>query len=436
MTGHWNQSFPNLFTRYINRMKICDVVQFYSPLGGGVKRYLGDKIEYLSRQKGNEHFIIIPSGKDGIEEKNHSKFYHIKSFHLPGSLSYRLLLNRKKILTHIDTEHPDIIEVGDPYRSAWISLEAARRHQIPLVAFYHSDFPRAMGRTIKRFCGETLEHYLSRATNRYVVNLYNRMNATVVASYRIEKVLKECGINNVVRIPLGTNPAVFQPNPSGAEAVRKKLGLSDTDTLLIFVGRMAREKNIKSLAGMMDILVSQSTASHKYHLLLVGDGELRDYVQKITGNKPWITWYKYSESTEQLTAYYTAADLFVHAGHYETFGITSLEAQACGTRVLAIRNGGLDDTVAGEDPLIMAESHTPEALADGVLKIESLPYSQSQLERRERIINNLTTELLFERLISLYQHLIEQKPLDEFSYPEGKKYEPNIGLEHQALYSR
>ena len=111
----------------IPAMKLCDVVQFYSPLGGGVKRYLSDKIGYIDRQTNHQHIVVVPSDQSKIENRYQSKFYHVKSLPLIGSISYRMLLNRKRIFSIIDKERPDLIEVGDPYRSAWISLDCARQ---------------------------------------------------------------------------------------------------------------------------------------------------------------------------------------------------------------------------------------------------------------------------------------------------------------------
>ena len=396
-------------------MKLCDVVQFYSPLGGGVKRYLEDKLRFISLQPGIEHAVIIPSSRNEVGYRLHSRFYEIQSFRLIGSQSYRMLLSRRRILSIVDEERPDLIEVGDPYRSAWIALEAAERGRIPVVAFYHSDFPRALGRTISRFCGPWVERLLSHGVERYVRDLYNRMSATVVAGRRMEYLLKECGIQRVVRIPLGTDVTVFHPHPDAGQ-VREELGLDENDMLLLFVGRLAREKNIRSLVGMMENLASRtSSRSGRYHLLLVGDGELCKFVERTVQTRQDVTWYRYCESAERLAAYYTAADLFVHAGRYETFGITSLEAQSCGTRVLAVEGGGLDDTVSGENPLIMAKSPDPVDLADGVRCVQDCADSQSPEERRRRIVDHFSIRLTFERLFGLYEHILRGLPVESFA---------------------
>lgn len=395
-------------------MKLCDVVQFYSPLGGGVRRYLNDKMRYLAEQPDAEHVVIVPSERNAEERAHNSKLIEIKSLRLIGSLSYRMLLNRSRILSIIDRERPDLIEVDAPYRSAWIALEAARRLGIPATAFYHSDFPRALGRTIRRFCSPPVERMLSNAVHKYIVNLYNRMSATVVASRRLQRVLTDCGIQRAVCIPLGTDVSVFRPNEDGA-AIREELGLTRDDRLLLYVGRLAREKNIRSLIGLMDELARDSRRSH---LLLVGDGELRGCVESAVGQRSDITWRRYCKSCEKLTAYYSAADLFVHAGTYETFGITSLEAQACGTRVLAVRDGGLDDTLIGESPCIMADSSAPADLAKGVLAVDAASGAAAPEERRQRMVRMFSIQTTFHRLFALYQHILENRPVEEYVYPD------------------
>ncbi|MBI1389862.1 MAG: glycosyltransferase [bacterium] len=400
-------------------MKICDVVQFYSPLGGGVRRYVHDKSRYFAEQPDIEHVIIIPSDQNAIEYRFKSKVYHVKSLRLVGSISYRMLLNRNRILEIMDEERPDLIEVGDPYRSAWIALEAGRRLNAPVVAFYHSDFPRALGRTIRRFCGESIETLLSAPINRYITGLYNQMSATVVASQRLRTILIECGLNNTVNIPLGTDITVFRPNPNG-ERIRQAIGLEDDDMLLLFVGRLAREKSIRNLLRMLEELKRDPGGPGRCHLLLVGDGELRKLVERQLEVRDDLTWFRYCNDADQLTAYYSAADLFVHAGKWETFGLTSLEAQACGTRVALVKGGGMEETVQGEEPPIVSETDEPGDLAGAVRRIRAIKRGQTPEERRLRIVENFSIELTMERLARLYRHLLAGRSASEFSFQRNE----------------
>jgi alpha-1,6-mannosyltransferase len=407
-------------------MKICDLAQFYSPLGGGVKRYISDKQRHLGMETGWEHVLIIPSFRDAVTAGPVGRLHEVKSPRLIGSRSYRILMNRKKILEIIQDERPDLIEIGDPYRTAWIGLEAARSINVPVIAFYHSDFPRAFGRTIERFLGRPIERLISRWIDRYVVRLYNRMDATVVATRRLCDALTSCGIDRVINIPLGTDVSTFKPQ-SSRDRIRDELGLDADQKLLLFIGRIAREKGIRQLVDMLDRLPDRLKACH---LLLVGDGELGEWVRQQADRRPDLTWLPYSESSSRLAEMYSAADLFVHPGKWETFGIVSLEAQACGCRVIGIAGGGLEESLEGESPLILARAATGPAIAEAIER--ALDLGETDIERKQRstrMVENFSIETTFVQLTTLYGHLIAGHSADTFKVPTRKIH----GVQDSAL---
>ncbi len=368
-----------------------------------MKRYLYDKVHYFSGKEKIDHFAVIPAEADSVQQVERSRIYGIKSPALPGSRSYRMLISRKNILNVIKNENPDIIEVDSPYRSAWIGVEAACRHGIPLVGFYHSDYPRAVGRTVRKYVGRPIEKALSFSVYRYLFNLYNRMSATVVATECFHRVLNEMGVKRLVTVPLGTDVSVFCPKHS-REAIRVELGLPDHTKLLLYVGRIAREKNVRPLLEAMDLLNGLSEASA--HLLLVGDGEQRKLAERYAASRSDITLYGYCSDRERLAKLFSAADLVVHPGTCETFGLVCLEAQACGTRVLAVRGGGLEEAVCGEGEPVMAEDASPYSLAEAIGRCLDLGEGEdARRERRERIVNSRSIEHTFERLISVYDYL-------------------------------
>lgn len=380
-------------------IKICDVVQFYSPMSGGVRRYVEEKIEYLRKHTPHSHCLIIPSHRDAVTRGDRTAIFEIKSPKLIGSASYRILMSRKKILAAIKEEKPAIIEVGDPYRAAWIGLSAAQQNNIPIVAFYHSDYPRALDRTLRKYCGGFIESLVSPLIKKYLVCLYNRMSATVVSSRRCHETLKAMGIGNLQTIALGTNLEVFYPRDS-RRRILKELDLSPDTRLLLFVGRLAREKNIRSLFEMMDLLIDGQS---RYHLLLVGDGEFHDEVHIKAKEENYLTWLPFSYSPERLADLYSAADLLVHAGDCETFGLVSLEALACGTRVLAVQGGGLEEGLQYEVPLIMARDISGRALADAVRQIWEVGETKVEKNaRRRNMERHFSWNSTFSRLDRLY----------------------------------
>jgi alpha-1,6-mannosyltransferase len=74
-------------------MKLCDLTQFYSPLSGGVKRYVHEKIRYIQSTPNDEHVLVIPGARTERIEAERSRIYSIRSPLLSRTSRYRALLN-------------------------------------------------------------------------------------------------------------------------------------------------------------------------------------------------------------------------------------------------------------------------------------------------------------------------------------------------------
>jgi len=90
-----------------------------------VKRYISDKRRHFSREKDLEHVLIIPSDRDAVATDRITRTHEVRSPRLIGSRSYRILMNRKRILEIIEKEKPDLIDEFVDQRRVWIGLEAA-----------------------------------------------------------------------------------------------------------------------------------------------------------------------------------------------------------------------------------------------------------------------------------------------------------------------
>ncbi|TMP95697.1 MAG: glycosyltransferase family 1 protein, partial [Verrucomicrobia bacterium] len=127
-----------------NAVKICDLTQFYSPLSGGVKRYVHEKIAYIDEHSpDDEHLLLVPGPKTQITSSPRSRIYSIHSPLLSRTSRYRALLNLRAVGDILEQERPDIIESSDPYQIGWKAIAIGRSLRIPVVGFYHSHFPEA-----------------------------------------------------------------------------------------------------------------------------------------------------------------------------------------------------------------------------------------------------------------------------------------------------
>src|SRR5438874_5452213 len=165
-------------------MKLCDLTQFYSPLSGGVKRYVHEKIAYLQSAATDEHVLVVPGPKTECVTSERSRIYFIHSPLISRTSRYRALINLRAIEQILEREQPDVIESGDPYQVAWKAIASGRALRIPVVGFYHSHFPEAYFRSAAKFLGATATEFVMDAAMRYVRNLYNRFARTLVPSAR------------------------------------------------------------------------------------------------------------------------------------------------------------------------------------------------------------------------------------------------------------
>jgi alpha-1,6-mannosyltransferase len=244
-------------------------------------------------------------------------------------------------------------------------LKVGRALRVPVVGFYHSHFPEAYVRKSATLLGKRATHRVMKLSRAYVRKLYNQHAATIVASEQLGGLLCDWGVHNVRVLSLGVNTEIFRPDGSGTEAIRLSLGVNSGQNLLLYVGRLAREKNTATLLRAFRSL--QRRRPNEFHLLVVGDGPDRIQLRKLQMRTNNLSWIRYSADPRELAGFYRAANLFVHPGVQETFGLAALECQACGTPVVGIR-GSYMDTIICHDQESWALENSPEALANAIEK--------------------------------------------------------------------
>jgi alpha-1,6-mannosyltransferase len=353
-------------------VKICDVTQFYSPVSGGVKRYISEKRRYIVEHTRDEHHLIIPGTTTRYEREGRLHLHTIRSprldFFSRYPSRYRLILNTKLVLDQLDDIRPDIIESGDPYHLAWTTLRAGAQTHASVFGFYHSHFPEAYLRTAVKYGGTWLRDAVMSYAQEYIVRLYSRFTATLVPSEHLRRVLHGWGVTNTLTLNLGVDTKAFQP-VADRDGLRERLDLPRDKKILLYVGRLSPEKNIAMLLASFEVLNQRHPGV--YHLVIVGDGPLRRILPATRQRTGALTWRSYVQDNARLAEYYHAADLFIHPGVCETFGLVILEAQACGLPCVGIRGSFMDANVmAGLDE--WAQRNEPADVADAIERFASM----------------------------------------------------------------
>lgn len=364
-------------------MHIADITMFYAPASGGVRTYLDAKHRRLGRYLGVRHSLLIP----GARSSHSDGVYKVPAPALPFGNGYRFPLRVSPWRNTLQRLQPDLIEVGDPYLTAWAALDARRQLDVPVIGFYHSDLPMLVS--------NRMGNWTSASVRAYVSKLYGNFDRVLAPSRVMADKLSNMGVENVHVQPLGVDLQVFNPCHRDA-TLRQELGLDEDARLLIFAGRGSREKNLPVLLRCMKRL------GPRYHLLLVGS----HMPARVPDNVSIINHFC---KPAQLARLLASADALLHAGDQETFGLVVLEAMASGIPVIAVAAGAFAEIVPSECGLL-CEANNCESMADAVRQLFREEPGEKGRAARLYVEQRYSWDTVVSGLLVHYRAVLGQRP--------------------------
>jgi alpha-1,6-mannosyltransferase len=313
---------------------------------------------------------------------------------------YRALLNLRAVEEIIERERPDLIESSDPYQLGWESIKCGRLFGIPVVGFYHSHFAEAYLLPVVERFGQIAAEAAMNIAGRYVRNLYNQFQRTLVPSERLAQLLHDWGVRNLETVRLGVNTEIFNARSDDSRFTREALGMEPSRKLLLYVGRLAPEKNTRTLFDALELL--HRRWPNDFHSLIIGDGPERDRLRRLQSRIKTVSWIQYCADPGELARYYRAADIFVHPGMREVFGLSALESQACGTSVVGVRNSNLP---VFHEQDAWASENTPEALADAIEWWSTKPLAMIGAAASQIVAERYAWPQVFDELFGVYREV-------------------------------
>ena len=239
----------------------------------------------------------------------------------------------------LDVERPDVIEIGSPALVPWVLFRALGKRDVPIVNFFHSHFPALMSGSRRPV--PPIREQLMAAAWWYARRMDRHVTATIAASRFVADDLEKAGIPNVVRIPLGVDLEHFSPERRlFAAETRAAWKLPADGPLVTFIGRFAHEKELDVLMDAWPEIQQRTGAS----LVMAGDGPEKLALQQRNKGKQ-VFWLPFIANRARLADLQAASSVYMATSPHETFGLSPLEAMACGTPVLAADGGGVREHV-------------------------------------------------------------------------------------------
>lgn len=316
-------------------MRILITSDWYKPVINGVVTSVDNLCKGLTAL-GHEVRILTLSGS--ISSKKEGNVYYVGS--IGAGMIYenarlKLMLPRQ-FLEEIREWRTDVIHSQCEFSTFSIARELARECQIPIVHTYHTIY-------------EDYTHYFcpSHTVGRKLARLFSRwilsdVNAVIVPSGKIHSLLEAYGIGKpIYEIPSGIDMEQLRRKEEKRKEIRASLGIREEECILLYLGRMAKEKNIEELLGFL------SKMDPKQRMLLVGDGPYRESLEKEAKEKGLSGRLIFTGMIDPKEAadYYAAGDIFVSASRSETQGLTYMEAMACELPLLCRADACLNEVI-------------------------------------------------------------------------------------------
>lgn len=341
--------------------RIVQLANFYGPTSGGQRTAI-DRVGRGYVEAGHERVLVVPGPRDRDEQTLDGRVLHLRSPRLPGT-DYRVITDVARVLRVLDQLEPDRVEVSDKL-TLWPVGRWARRRGVRSLLWSHERIDAILASRVPGWFP------LPAAADRWNRRLVRSFDAVVCSSAFGEDELRRVGAKHVSRVPLGVDLEVFHPE-AGAPP-------GDDRLHLVCAGRLSSEKRPLLAIEALRVLRARGRAAH---LVVAGDGPLGEDLRRRKAHLP-ITFAGHVGDRRTLAALLASADVAIAPCPVESFGLSVLEALACGTAVVTAAEGAAPELLAPGAGL--AAPSTPTAVADAVEHLLEVPVERRRRAARHR----------------------------------------------------
>lgn len=351
---------------------------------------------------GHEVDLYVP-GKPGLQEADprvHRFFSVTAPFHRESRFS---LPHPWSNVNYLMRHRPDVIHIHTPFNLGLLAQWAADKLKVPFVFTHHTLW-------------EEYVHYVPLLSKRmlrktaidFCRNICNRSAGVIAPSEEVRDRLLEQGVRQPIEvIPTGIDVELFEKGDP--QPVREALGIPPDAPVAVYAGRMGKEKSLDFLLDAFALVAARLPGAH---LLMLGGGPekaaLEDQARSL-GLADRVHFTGYVKRSEMVN-YFKAARVFVFASTTETQGLVSLEAQASGIPVAAVRASGSSEAVAHDVTGFLVPQDKEAFAAHALRLLEDDVLQQRMAEAALARAWSFSSRAMAERSLALYQRAAQTRP--------------------------
>lgn len=377
-------------------MKVGLFTDSYHPYVSGVVRSVETFSEEL-KKLGHQVYIFAPSYPGINQEENVFRFPSIPS--ITHSNFYLAIPFAPALRSFLDNHPLDIVHVQSPFILGRVGAKVARKRRIPLVFTYHTLY-------------DQYTHYLpfgrefgKDLTRRWCTNFSNRCDLVITPTQVIGKHIEAMGVKtNIAWLPTGIKIEEFTNQERSW--LRNRYEIKPEELILLYVGRMGKEKNIYFLIKCLELLRQDSEQS--FRLVLVGQGPETEHLKQYCSLRGLADSVIFTGplSREDLVRSFCGSDIFVFSSLTETQGIVIAEAKAAGLPTVAVDAFGVKDMINNQEDGYLVP-HDAEIFAGRVKELGEQCLLRRQMGHKARLnANDISAVTCAKKLESFYLDLI------------------------------
>lgn len=382
-------------------LKIGIFTDSYRPYTSGVVRSIETFSEELQAQ-GHEIHIFAPDYphkyKDNIKE---NKVYRFSSIPAPTNHAYALAVPFSiRLRPTLKKLHLDIIHVHSPFLLGRLGARCAKKLNIPLVFTFHTLYDQYV-------------HYVpfgqnitKEITKKFCADFCNHCDLVIVPTKIIGEHLYNWGVHSDIKaIPTGIKTNDFKTN--NKEWLCQEFGIEPSCKLLIYVGRLGKEKNLSFLINSFYHITNTFPETR---LVLVGSGPEKNALVKLAkelGIQEKII-FTGTLNKEDIVKAYNSAHVFVFSSVTETQGLVVGEAKAAGLPVVAIKAFGISEMVEDGTDGFLTDLDMGQFINKVSLLLSNEDLLKTMGQRAAQNAEKISSTNCADNLIQCYHQVIEK----------------------------
>lgn len=385
-------------------LKIAFYTDSYLPAVDGVVTSILNSKSALE-QRGHKVYIFASANSRDSKGMRSPRVFLYQGSRFKPYPQYSIAMFPNNSVFKLNEIKADIVHAHTPMVMGLSGLMGAKLLNKPIVSSFHTmvtnkpivDAYYPKNKHLKRLAATYMMKYMK--------FFYNSSDRVIAPTQTVASILRRYGISGVSVVPNSIDTKVMNPKADGS-GIRSRLGLCDRDRVVLYLGRLSREKKLETLLRAATLLMGRDQS---VRLVVAGTGPLEQHYKEMARRLGIIEKTSFMGFVEaaELPKVYAMADVLCLPSTFETQGIVLIESMAVGTPVVGADYLAIREMIR---PGKNGEKFRPGDYTDCAKKIEKVlnnaeRYRNSAIKTAEEF----SKEKVADRLLEVYDLILSNK---------------------------